>query len=465
MASKSISKSVIWQLSGKFALQGVAFFTTPIFTRFLTPEDYGYTSLYTSWLAILSLIEGLQVSGSIGNARLEYGEEKLPKYLSSIMSVSTISFIIILIFASIFHNMLADVMELAPHMVLLVVVHSFCVFIINFEIARLDQLKKVEKSTVLSLVQTLLVVILSLTFVIISKQDNKANAKIYGQAIPAIIFGIIIFVLVYIRGKTVWNKDYIRFCLLLTLPLIVHGIGHLIFSQSDRIMLQKMQGEASLGIYSVAFSLCSVLSIIYNATNVAWLPFYLDYKEQDNTVEILSHSKRYIQFFMLLSIGFILLSYDVYKIMAPAEYYDGMKIIPLFVLANFFSFTYLFPVNFEFFKKKTQLIPIATFAAAVINIGINWLLIPRYGILGAAIGTLVAHILLYVFHQIMAYRIGKNEYEYRNIKMFLVPSFIMTVICAAFFFFPIVSFWIRWSIAFFVGIWILKDFFKYKSIF
>lgn len=48
MASKSISKSIVWQLIGKFALQGISFFTAPIFTRLLTPDDYGYTALYHS---------------------------------------------------------------------------------------------------------------------------------------------------------------------------------------------------------------------------------------------------------------------------------------------------------------------------------------------------------------------------------------------------------------------------------
>ena len=71
MASKSISKSVMWQLAGKFALQGIAFFTVPIFTRILSPEDYGYTALYSSWSTILSLIIGMQTSGSIGNARIK----------------------------------------------------------------------------------------------------------------------------------------------------------------------------------------------------------------------------------------------------------------------------------------------------------------------------------------------------------------------------------------------------------
>ena len=464
MSSKSISKSVIWQLGGKFALQGIAFFTTPIFTRLLTPADYGYTALYASWLAILSLIEGLQVAGSIGNARFEYGEEKLPEYLSCIMSVSALSFFIILAISIIFHNYLASIMGISPEMVILIVVQSFCAFVINFEVGRLDQLKKVEKSTLLSLCQTILIVILSLIFVVTTK-GSKANAKIYGQAIPVILFGIVIFVLVYIRGKLIWNREYIKFCLALTLPLIVHGVGHLIFSHSDRIMLQKMHGGELLGVYSVAFNLCAVLSIIYGATNVAWVPFYLDFKKQNKTAEILAHSRRYLKFYTLISIGFILLSYDVYKIMAPVEYYDGMKIIPLFVLSNFFSFIYLFPVNFEFFKRKTKLIPLATFAAAVLNIFINWLLIPKYGILGAAIGTLIAHILLYVFHQIMALKIGKTEYEYRNIQIFVLPAIIMLSVCSIFYFAPIVSIWIRWSIAVLVGVCILKDILKYRSIF
>ena len=464
MPSKSISKSVLWQLSGKFALQGIAFFTTPIFTRLLTSADYGYAALYASWLSILCLIVGLQVGGSTGNARLEYGEDKLPEYLSSIMTVSLFSFIIILLIAIIFHNWLSNILGIAPHLVVLVVIQSFCAFVINFEVGRLDQLKKVEKSTLLSLLQSVFVITLSLFFVINTK-NNKAIAKIYGQAIPVILLGSVIFILVYIRGKSFWNTKYIKFCLSLTLPLIVHGIGHLIFSQSDRIMLQKMHGEDVLGIYSVTFNLCAVLTIIYGATNVSWIPFYFDFKKQNKKEEILAHSRRYLKFYTLISIGFILLSYDVYKIMAPSEYYDGMKIIPLFVLSNFFSFIYLFPVNYEFYEKKTKLIPVATFTAALINIAINWLLIPNYGLLGAAIGTLVAHFLLYVFHEIMACIIGKEEYEYRRIMMFVFPTFVLTIISVFFFFAQPVIFWLRWLMAILIGIWILKDLLKYRSIF
>lgn len=464
MSSKSISKSVIWQLGGKFALQGIAFFTTPIFTRLLSPADYGYTALYTSWLSILGLVIGLCVNGSIGNARITYGEDNLSKYVSSIMTISVFSFVAMLLISVFVNKPLSYVMGISPSLVVLVVVQSFFSFVINCEITRLDQLKKVEKSTLLSVSQSIVIIALSLIFVLI-KEDNKAEAKIYGQAIPTFLFGTVLLVLIYIRGKTFWNSEYNKFCLAFTLPLIVHSAGHLIFSQSDRIMLQKIQGEALLGVYSVPFSLCGILTIIYGALNTAWVPFYYDLKRQEKIKEILSHSSRYIKFYTLISVAFIMLSFDVFKFMAPPDYYSGMKIIPLFVLSNFFGFLYLFPVNFEFYKRKTTLIPIATITAALINIGINWLLIPNYGILGAAIGTLIAHILLYLFHEIMARKIGSSEYEYRKSSMFLAPIFVMLVVCALMFFFYNIPFFFRWIVASSLGIWILIDFIKNRSVF
>ena len=461
MSSKSISKSVIWQLGGKFALQGIAFFTTPIFTRLLTPSDYGYTALYSSWLSIFSLLSGLQIGGSIGNARLEYGEKKLPEYLSSIMTVSLSSFIVFFVVSCLFHNHLEKVMGISSCLVILLSVQSFCAFLINFEVTRLDQLKSVEKSTVLSLCQAILVIILSLIFIITTK-GSKAEAKIYGQSLPTILFGMVIFFLVYKRGKIIWNSKYIKFCLSLTLPLVVHGIGHLIFSQSDRIMLQKMHGEDLLGIYSVTFNLCAVLSIIYSATNVAWVPFYMDFKKQGKEDEILLHSKRYLKFFTLISVGFVLLSYDVYKIMAPIEYYEGMKIIPLFVLSNFFSFIYLFPVNFEFYKRKTKLIPLATLFASLINIVINFMLIPKYGLVGAAIGTAISHVILFLFHELVARLIIKDfEFPWHIYILSIIIIFFTCVLAVAL----KNMLGIRWVIFIIVTFYLLKDLFEKKSVF
>lgn len=462
MASKSITKSVIWQLGGKIALQGIAFFSTPIFTRLLNPSDYGFTALYGTWLAIFGLVVGLCVGGTVGNAWVFYGEEKLSGYLSSVMSIGVLSYFVILTLVFLLKNFFVRVIGLDFPIILLLITHSFFSFIISFEVVRLDLLKKVEKSMILSTALSLSVILTSLLFVYLAK-ENKWQGKVIGQALPTCALGIVLLCVVYIRGKRFWNNEYAQFCLKLCLPLIVHATGHLIFSQTDRIMLQKFYDETTLGVYSISFNLCSVLTIIYYAFNSAWVPFYYEFKKQGNDEDVIAHSKRYLKIFTLLCAGFILLSYDVYKLMAPKSYWIGMNSMPFFVMSIYFGFLYLFPVNFEFFHAKTKLIPVATFFAAVVNILINFLLIPKYGIVGAAIGTMVAHFVLFLFHAVVARFVIKKKFEYKW-HIFIPGLCVIAAFCMVT---PLIKdcIVVRWIIAGVIGLYMIMDLYKTKRIF
>lgn len=462
MASKSISQSVVWQLAGKFALQGIAFFTAPIFTRLLTPEDYGYTALYASWISIFSLIIGLMTHGSIGNARIKYEEKEINSYLSSTLTISVISFALLLILGFFFRNWLSNILGIRKDLVILAIIQSFSAYILSFYLSKLDNFKQVEKSTILSITQSVLVVVLSL-IIVINTKGNKAVARIYSQAIPSLIYGFIIFIIIYKNGKSIWNSEYNKFCLSLTLPLLIHGLGGLIFSQSDRIMLSKLQSEEMLGIYSVSYALCNVLMIIKGALNVSWVPFYMDYKKQENNEEILQHSRRYIKFFTIICIGFMMLSYDVFKLMAPEKYWEGMSILPILVLAFYFDYLYLFPVNFEFYNCKTKLIPAITIAAALINIAVNYVLIPRFGLIGAALGTLIAHFLEFVFHWIGACFVIKEKFEYNWLYFFVGTFVLMGFIVIPIFLKSTVL--IRCGIALVLGVYLIIDILKNKSFF
>jgi O-antigen/teichoic acid export membrane protein len=69
---KSITRVLLWQTAGNFILQGIGFITAPIFTRLLTPSDYGQVAVYSAWASLCSLLVGLQTYGSIENAKIKY---------------------------------------------------------------------------------------------------------------------------------------------------------------------------------------------------------------------------------------------------------------------------------------------------------------------------------------------------------------------------------------------------------
>lgn len=461
MASKSISKSVMWQLAGKFALQGIAFFTVPIFTRILSPEDYGYTALYSSWSTILSLIIGMQTSGSIGNARIKQ-DININEYLSSSLSISILSLIPFLILAICFRKFFSELLSIRQDLVILLVLQSFFNYVISFQITKFDVYKQVERSTLLSFFQSFFSVALSLLFVLYMK-ENKAIGKIYGQAIPIILIGGCLCVVVYLRGKVLWNSAYNKFCLSFSIPLILHGIGHLIFTQSDKVMLQKIQNTETLGIYSVACTLSNVLVIIMGALNTSWVPFYYDYKSKNDKTSILIHTKQYLKLFTIITMGFILCVYDVFKIMTPIEYHSGLFILPIFAISSYFHFLYFFPVNNEFYYAKTKYIPIATIIAALINIVTNAILIRPYGILGAILGTLIAQIMLFLFHSLISRFVINKEYEY-DFKLFL-PSIMLVIISLIITYFLQSFGYIRWLLAFILGIYALKEIIIRETVF
>ena len=461
MASESISKSVIWQLIGKFALQGVAFFTTPIFTRILTPENYGTIALYTSWSSILMVVLSLQTYGSIATARIRFTKEEMLAYLSSTLSISVIAYAVFFCIILAFRGTFAKLFGLDETLVSLLLLHSFASYVIAFFVAYLDQHKKVVQSSLISVSSTVCSVVLALIFVL--NFENKVYGKVIGQLIPLGIIGIIILFVIYIKGKCFWNSSYNKYCLLLTIPLVVHGVGHMVFTQADRILLQRFQNESVLGVYSVTYSLCSVLSIIFAAVNTAWIPFYYDFKKTNNNEAIKEHSRRYVKFITIIFIGFILLSFDVFKIMAPEPYWDGLKIIPIFVAAFYFLYLYHFPVVFEYYYERTKLIPVATILVAVINIVLDVVLIPRYAAFGAVFATMISQILLFSFHFVVARFVIKEKFDYK-LSFFLIPSGIVMILVGVSYLFMDFQY-IRWFLFVLVSAYLFYDVLKHRSIF
>lgn len=457
---EKITKNAVWQLIGKFLLQGFSLFITPIITRLLSPVDYGYVAVYLSWNSILSLLIGLQTFGSIANARLKYDSCEINKYLASIYSVSLISFFVFLFAAVIFNKSISQFIGLRGDIVILLVIFSFSCYTVSFVVSKFDQFKEAKKSTILSSVSSITGLLLSLILVLIS--DNKACAKIYGESIPNVLITFVLIIYIYIRGKTFIKKEYITYCFSLTLPLLFHGLGGVVFSQFDRIMLQKMIGVEELGVYTVTYLLCNILNVIYGALNITWVPFYYDYKKQNNNEIILRRSFNYLNLFTIITLGFLCLSPEVFKFLAPKAYWSGIKTIPLLTLSFFFNFLYLFPVNFEFYNEKVKLIPIATIIAAAVNIMINFILIPIYGIIGAALGTLISNIFNFIFHYFIAKKVMIG-FEYPNI--FFIRNTLIIIISCIVFYLLLELYIVRWLIAVILGIYQLLCFKKNKTIF
>ena len=252
-----------------------------------------------------------------------------------------------------------------------------------------------------------------------------------------------------------WNTGF---------PVIFHLLAQSILTQSDRVMMQYMNIDNSeIGIYSLFYSLAGIMGTILNALNISWCPFYYDDLNNKEWKNLKLKCKNYIELYTALTICFLLLTREASYILAGKEYWCGIDIIPIITLAFYFTFMYQFPVNFEFFYRKTKIIAIGTLGAAVLNIILNMLLIPSCGMYGAAIATAMSYAALFIFHYLIVIHM-KEHFYHLNVKIFLVP--LLCMIGTILIFYILSNSWqIRWLLALSIGFYEMWVIYKRKTIF
>ena len=463
MKNKSITTVFLWQLLGKFAIQGISFLTVPMFTRIMTPTDYGLYAVYSSWLSFLSLFIGLQTSASIANAKIKYSFSDYKEYLSSVLSISFFSFLFIFIIAFVFRKKIGTTLGFNEYLVVFMVLQSFFNYCFNFYLTILMQDKNSKQNALYASLVSLSGTLLALVFVI-NFSYYKYVLKIFGYAIPIFISGLLSIFVIYKEGKKLFNRRYWSFCLTFSLPLIMHGAACIVLNQSDRIMLKTLQNESLTGIYSVAYNLALVINVIAIAANTAWIPFYYEYEKKDNYLQIREKFKNYLFNFTIITLGFTLCCPEVFKIIAPKGYWQGLQLLPIIALSYYFDFLYMFSVNFELYMEKVKYISSATIIAAVINIVGNYFLIPKYGIIGAGITTLYSYIFLLVFHDIVARFVIKEKEFFINITSY-AKGFVPVSLMVCLYYFMLNLWYVRWSLAVILGIILLIRIIKNRGFF
>ena len=253
-------------------------------------------------------------------------------------------------------------------------------------------------------------VVLSLLFLFTLKNDFLA--RILGGIIPGIIVGIIFLIFIYKNCSVIFDKKYVRLIFIKSIPLVFHILGHNLLSQLDRIMIGSYMTAKEVAIYSFGYSLGSIVSIALMSMNTAWIPWFFEEKKKGNVDLINKFKERYLLIGVFLTIGFLSVFPELVSIMGSADYKSSRDFVVLIVISCFIVFLYTFPVNIQFYHENTKFIPIGTLLAAGINYILNYILIPKSGIYGAAIATVASYVLLLVFHHLIA----KIKYRYNEIS-------------------------------------------------
>ncbi len=414
--NKKALKSGTWYLISTIMLKGISFLTIPIFSRLLTTAEFGVFSLYNTWASILTIILSFNLSYSIGRAKFDYKDD-LDHYIGSMHLLSLINSVIVIVVVTIIGIDVADILKLDGKY--LIFVYLYIIFepaITYHQIAYRYQYKSKE-NVIISFVVSLGSILFS--FVFIYFLSDKAMARIIGSLVPVVFIGTFFWIDLLKRKNVVINIEYWKYGLALSIPLVFHKLSLNLLSQGDRIIIENYCGSSDTGIYSLVYQYGSIISIIMTAIADAWLPWFHDMMDKKYYSEIKNNVKPLLETACAMGIIAICVSPEMVMILGGEKYADGVYVAPPVILGVVTQYMYTQYVNIEMNLKRTRIIAISTMVAAVINLSLNIIFVPKYGFLAAAYTTLVGYLILFFIHFINTKVIYK-VHLYDDVHLFVL---------------------------------------------
>ena len=437
MNSRDSLKAGAWYTVSRVVLKGATMLLTPIYARLMTHAEYGFNTTIGSWFSIVSTVATGNLGAGLSRAKYEY-PGKLDEFISSITFLGTLItlffYCVIMAFSEFFCELFGCRIEFF-HIV-------FGSLLISPALGYQQGKNRLDNKYRLVVFITIgswllssagnLLMLASTSFreaIMGTEATDRILSMYVGNHFPSFVINLVVYVILMLRGRTLVNFKYWRYALGMGLPLIPHILAGYILNHSDRIMITNICGEEYTALYSITYTCSAVVSMLFNSLNEAWVPWFNDkyYFHRENTIKRVTTI--YYLLFFVMTLGMMLVGPELLMILGGRSYMPALAIMPVVMASCFFQFTNAFFVNIETYEKKTFYTSIGTLLAALINIGLNAWLLPKWGYVAAAYTTLIGFVFLFIYHYITARRlIGTKVKELYPVKMILAALVFMLLL-------------------------------------
>lgn len=380
----------------------LGFITIPIFTFRLGAENYGILTLVTTFISLVTSISTNWLTSPIIRFFPNYQKRKKTSVFSSTLSLLILMFSISLCLVSLIAFYFLKSKLSQPIFIAFLIASLQILFssISQSYVAFFRASRESKTYLYYSLIKTILSSGLSILLVLI------------GYGIIGILAGEIIaslfVILVYLsKIKTlfkvklfVFSKKIAKQSMSFGLPLVISALSIWLLSSSDRYMIKLYLDNSAVGIYAVPYnitqkSLFLIISSFVLASTPSLVNSWENHKEQ--TADFLKYLNRlFIILILPATILISILGKPIILLLAPADFLNGYKIMTLVAFGIFFWGLYQLAYTGLYLKKKTWTIAFNVFIAGILNIILNFFMIPKMGINGAALATLIAYLYIFV---------------------------------------------------------------------
>lgn len=400
--------------------KSIAFFLLPLYTAFLTPEDYGTVNVVMAVSSFMAVLIMMALNGAATRFHYKNKEEAYRKVLWG--TITTIVVANSIGWGALFfvlHRFLVDPfigeIDFYPFAALALANTIITPLYLLFQ-SYLQASQNAFHYSINTLSNFLTHVALAVLFIAYFRLG--ALGMLLANVCTSLIFFVYVLI-AYIPKVTVGiNRGIAKSALKYSLPLLPHQISIWSAGSIDRLFLNDIKGKASTGLFSVAQQFGQVVSTVAFSVNQAFVPWFFETLEQgkDGIGKIQKMGNCSVLGYSIMAFVISLFAPEILHIMVSENFREAWRIIPFIAFAFVFHGIYFFFIN-VLFIKDTGLVFLVTMTGMIVDVILNIVLVPIWGYYGCG----VACMMTYFTRSLMALIISmkkNSEIRYNYLLMY-----------------------------------------------
>lgn len=392
--NKYLLKNTVALAVGNFGSKLITFLLVPLYTNILSLSEYGTVDLITVLTTVLVPIITLNVHEAVMRFMMDKDSNA-----DNILSVGLTMIVITLILCIIMYPIF-NIISITSSYSFLLIVFMFSFSISNIFLCYIRGKEKLLDYSIIGIIQSLLIAGFNIYFLVYLKTTIK------GYIISYILAYSITSIICVFKGH-IFKKFHYSFDLKLAKSMLKYSVFLIpnsmmwwIINSLDRFMVTSMISIEANGIYSVSYKIPTILITLTTIFNQAWM--FSAIKENENTQEEKSNYTNIIYsglftIVLTLSLFILLILKPLMKIYVGKDFYMAWQYTPLLIIGVIFLTLGTFISNEYTANKDSFGFLKSSFVGSIINLILNFIMIPKIGAIGAAIATCISYISIYIF--------------------------------------------------------------------
>ncbi len=389
-----LAKTVSVYFIGGLANRLVPFVLLPVLTRVLDTAGYGLIGLFTSLENFITPLANLNLHGAIQRQYYDREQSDFPRYVGNCTLLMSAAAVLLLGLLQLAGPLIERLIQFPREWLWAVALAAFGMALGQTMLALWQVRKMPWPYIAFNLGFSLLNFGLSVWLIVGLHWDW--SGRVVGQLLAASTTGALALVLQQAAGLSRWRPDWgqMRAALSFGLPLLPHALGNAAIALTSRSFVAGVEGLGGTGLFTAGQQLALVLYMANDAFNRAYVPWLFERLKANQPAVLRKLVIGTYAGFGLEAVAAVLLGTLapwLAGIVLGPKFLAAAQYVLLLALGFAFDGMYLLVTNYIFFARKTRFLAYTTSTAALVNLGLCWLLVPRYGAIGACWATLACY--------------------------------------------------------------------------